>query len=99
MTKSLFIATCALASTLVAAQPQDKRSLQAPAESSLGAFQAAGQHHVENADPRPAIPLRDSVRQSWSEPGDKPYRLSSEERQRMREQLRAQSALVELPPK
>jgi len=43
--------------------------------------------------------LRESLRQSWLESEDKPYRLSSEERHRMREQLRAQALALEAASK
>lgn len=49
---------------------------------------------VENGEVRtPALPLREALRQSKSEGEElgKPYRLSPEERQRLREQLRGQT--------
>lgn len=47
---------------------------------------------VDNTEARSAASLRDSLRQSHGEAVDsQPYRLSSQERQRMRDQLRAQS--------
>lgn len=52
-------------------------------------------HATEHIEARNATPLRESLRQSWVESDDKPYRLSSEERHRMREQLRAQSSVLE----
>lgn len=44
-------------------------------------------------EPRSAIRLRDALRQPYDEAEDdnKPYRMSAEERQRLREQLRSQS--------
>lgn len=43
---------------------------------------------IDNAESRSASTLRDSLRQPFDDADNKPYRLSSEERQRMREQLR-----------
>jgi hypothetical protein len=43
---------------------------------------------AENAEARSAASLRDSLRQPFDDADNKPYRLSSQERQRMREQLR-----------
>lgn len=43
---------------------------------------------VDNAESRSAATLRDSLRQPFDDADNKPYRLSSQERQRMREQLR-----------
>lgn len=44
------------------------------------------------AEPRSAMPLRDTLRQPFDDAeDDKPYRMSAQERQRMREQLRRQS--------
>lgn len=41
--------------------------------------------------PRSPPSLRDSLRQTVSDDADKPFRLSAEERQHMREQLRSQA--------
>lgn len=46
---------------------------------------------IDPAEPRAAGSLRDSLRQHTDDAEYKPYRLSSEERVRMREQLRSQS--------
>jgi hypothetical protein len=47
---------------------------------------------VDNTEARSAASLRDSLRQPHGElGGSQPYRLSTQERQRMRDQLRAQS--------
>jgi len=44
------------------------------------------------SEPRSAIRLRDALRQPYEEAeDDKPYRMSAQERQRLREQLRTQS--------
>lgn len=45
---------------------------------------------VEGAEPRAGLRLRDALRQPFDDmdDGGKPYRLSVEERQRLREQLR-----------
>lgn len=50
-----------------------------------------------SGDPRQPHRLRDALRQplSDSEPAGKPYRLSVEERQRLREQLRTQTTPTE----
>ncbi|WP_157085037.1 hypothetical protein [Hydrogenophaga palleronii] len=47
---------------------------------------------AEEADPRTTVRLRDALRQPFDDMDDtrKPYRLSQEERQRLREQLRDQ---------
>lgn len=99
MSKFQLIAASVLVCASIAAQAQDRRPIPASAEASHSAPPVASGHVAEPAEPRPVVPLRDSLRQSWSDTGDKPYRLSSEERQRMREQLRAQSATFDLPPK
>ena len=48
---------------------------------------------VEEGEPRNVLRLRDVLRQPFDDMEDnaKPYRLSVEERQRLREQLREQS--------
>lgn len=47
---------------------------------------------VDNTEARSAASLRDSLRQPQGDLADsQPYRLSTQERQRMRDQLRAQS--------
>lgn len=99
MSKFQLIAASVLVCASLAAQAQDRRPLPASAEAGHSVPPVAAGQVVEQAEPRPVVPLRDSLRQSWSDTGDKPYRLSSEERQRMREQLRAQSATFDLPPK
>lgn len=52
---------------------------------------------AEAEDARPTHRLRDALRQpvSADESSGKPYRLSVEERQRLREQLRSQTAEAE----
>lgn len=45
---------------------------------------------VDPSEPRSTSSLRDTLRQPFDELERKPFRLSSEERQRMREQLRSQ---------
>jgi hypothetical protein len=52
---------------------------------------------ADAAEPRSAVPLRETLRQPFDEVDNKPYRLSTQERQRMREQLRNQSFYE--PPK
>lgn len=48
---------------------------------------------VDQTEPRSAATLRESLRQPYGGLGEsQPYRLSSQERQRMRDQLRAQSS-------
>lgn len=47
---------------------------------------------VEGVEARSAMTLRDSLRHSFDESDKKPYRLSSQERQRLRDQLRSPSA-------
>ena len=44
---------------------------------------------ADHADARSAASLRDSLRQPLDSVDDKPYRMSSQERQRLREQLRS----------
>jgi len=48
---------------------------------------------ADTAEPRTAVRLRDALRQPHDDVEDdnKPYRMSVQERQRMREQLRSQS--------
>ena len=47
---------------------------------------------ADTAEPRSAIRLRDALRQPYDDlDDDKPYRMSLQERQRLREQLRSQS--------
>jgi len=46
---------------------------------------------VEASQVRSAESLRESLRQSFDDTDSKPHRLSSQERQRMREQLRSHS--------
>lgn len=52
---------------------------------------------VDGGEPRQALRLRESLRlpKMEQDPANKPYRLSAEERQRLREQLRNQTALME----
>ncbi len=99
MSKFQLIAASVLVCASMAAQAQDRRPFPASAEASHSVPPVAAGQVVEQAEPRPVVPLRDSLRQSWSDPGDKPYRLSSEERQRMRAQLRAQSTTFDTPSK
>lgn len=54
---------------------------------------------ADAAEPRSAVPLRETLRQPFDEVDNKPYRLSSQERQRLREQLRSQSSFYEPPKK
>lgn len=53
---------------------------------------------VDSTEARSAVSLRDSLRQSFDGTDNKPYRMSSQERQRMREQLRSHS-VYEKPKK
>lgn len=47
---------------------------------------------ADTVEPRSAIRLRDTLRQPYDDLDvDKPYRMSLQERQRLREQLRSQS--------
>lgn len=46
---------------------------------------------ADNTEARSAVSLRDSLRQPFDDVDNKPYRMSSQERQRMREQLRSHS--------
>lgn len=50
---------------------------------------------ADSAEPRNARSLRESLRQPVDAADAKPYRMSAEERQRMRELLRDQSSLRE----
>ncbi len=47
---------------------------------------------VDGVEARSSMTLRDSLRQPFDEADNKPYRLSSQERQRLRDQLRGPSA-------
>lgn len=99
MTKSFLIAACVLCGASWAAQAQDSRPHPVPVEAGHGVYPLTAGHAVEQVEARSVTPLRESLRQPWSGTDDKPYRLSSEERQRMREQLRAQSSVLESPTK
>jgi len=72
------------------AGPSDDHTLRAP----LDAAAAVMPISIDGNESRTPLHLRDALRQPFERVDDpfKPYRLSVEERQRMREQLRGQSA-------
>lgn len=63
---------------------QGKRAHPLPDDAPVSVLPIA----ADNAEARSAASLRDSLRQPFDDADNKPYRLSSQERQRMREQLR-----------
>ncbi len=63
---------------------QGKRAHPLPEDAPVSVLPIA----VDNAEARSAASLRDSLRQPFDDADNKPFRLSSQERQRMREQLR-----------
>lgn len=99
MTKTLLIAACVLCGLSQNVCAQDRRHQPAPFELPHAAAPAAAGHAADPSEARGSIPLRESLRQSWLESEDRPYRLSSEERHRMREQLRAQALALEAASK
>lgn len=70
----------------VAAGPSDDRKLNEPLAAGVMSIS------IDGSEPRTPLHLRDALRQPFDGVDDpfKPYRLSAEERQRMREQLRRQ---------
>jgi hypothetical protein len=75
------------------AAAQDRRVHPGSVEVPLSVLPVA----VDQTEARSVTSLRDSLRQPWDEIAEKPFRLSSEERQRMREQLRTQSSARIVP--
>ena len=71
------------------AGPGDQRLHPVPSNSAVMVMPVS----VDEGEPRSAMRLRDVLRQPFDDMEDngKPYRLSLEERQRLREQLRVQS--------
>ena len=63
---------------------QGKRAHPLPDDAAVSVLPIA----AESTEARSAATLRDSLRQPFDDADNKPFRLSSEERQRMREQLR-----------
>lgn len=63
---------------------QGKRAHPLPDDAPVSVLPIA----VESTEARSAASLRDSLRQPFDDADNKPFRLSSQERQRMREQLR-----------
>lgn len=63
---------------------QGKRAHPLPEDAPVSVLPIA----AENAEARSTASLRDSLRQPFDDADNKPFRLSSQERQRMREQLR-----------
>jgi hypothetical protein len=83
---------CALAAVASAQAPDGKR-LQA---ATVGGPSLVMPISIQDDDHSSAPQLRDVLRQpldGMQEPGGKPYRLSPEERHRLREQLRSQSVV------
>ncbi|MGE4238059.1 MAG: hypothetical protein AB7E97_16955 [Hydrogenophaga sp.] len=70
------------------AAPDDAAVLAAPSEMPVAALPIT----ADESEPRGAMRLRDALRRPFDDMDDsrKPYRLSVEERQRLREQLRDQ---------
>ncbi len=95
--KSLLPTGCLLLLALPSlAGAQSQRMHPVPAtESGLKVMPIA----MEAAEPRSTASLRDSLRQPLDETDNKPYRMSSQERQRLREQLRSQSPAYEMSKK
>lgn len=73
-----------------AAGPADEHTLRAPLDAVVTVMPIS----IDGNESRTPMHLRDALRQPFERMDDpfKPYRLSVEERQRMREQLRGQSA-------
>lgn len=71
------------------AGPGDQRAHPVPSNAAVMVMPIS----VDEGEPRSAMRLRDVLRQPFDDMEDngKPYRLSVEERQRLREQLRVQS--------
>lgn len=63
---------------------QGKRTHPLPEDAPVSVLPIA----ADNAEARSAASLRDTLRQPFDDADNKPFRLSSQERQRMREQLR-----------
>ena len=72
----------------VVAAPEDQRLHPMPSDTPVAVLPVS----VDEGDPRSTMRLRDALRQPFDDMDDsrKPYRLSVEERQRLREQLRDQ---------
>lgn len=70
------------------AAPEDHRLHPMPSDTPVAVLPVS----ADEGDPRSAMRLRDALRQPFDDMDDsrKPYRLSVEERQRLREQLRDQ---------
>ena len=73
----------------VHAGPDDQRNPPLPSNAAVMVMPIS----VDEGEPRAGMRLRDVLRQPFDDMEDnaKPYRLSVEERQRLREQLRGQS--------
>ena len=83
--KSSLSAGCLLLAVLPSlALAQGKRAHPLPDDAPVNVLPIA----VESTEARSAATLRDSLRQPFEDADNKPFRLSSQERQRMREQLR-----------
>ncbi|MDR7092519.1 hypothetical protein J2X09_000242 [Hydrogenophaga laconesensis] len=72
----------------VVAAPEDQRVHPMPSDTPVAVLPVS----ADGGDPRSTMRLRDALRQPFDDMDDsrKPYRLSVEERQRLREQLRDQ---------
>lgn len=70
------------------AAPDDPRANPMPSDTPVAVMPIS----ADESDPRSTMRLRDALRQPFDDMNDsrKPYRLSVEERQRLREQLRDQ---------
>lgn len=88
----LHLSTCCLVlAVLPTLGMAQTRRAPPPIDTALSVLPVA----TDNTEARSALSLRESLRQPLDDADNKPFRLSSEERQRMREQLRSQSALYE----
>jgi hypothetical protein len=90
--KPLLFTGCLLIATLPSLAAADGRRAPPPAASAESAMTLLP-IAVDQTEPRSAATLRESLRQPYGGVGEsQPYRLSAQERQRMRDQLRAQSS-------
>lgn len=87
--KSIWMGTLTMLTAGVSlANPERLRDLREPAQESASVMPIS----IDSGEPRVPARLRDALRQPFDDMDDgaKPFRLSVEERQRLREQLRGQ---------
>jgi hypothetical protein len=87
--KSIWMGTLTMLTAGVSlANPERVRDLPEPAQESAAVMPIS----IDGGEPRAPARLRDALRQPFDDMDDgaKPFRLSVEERQRLREQLRGQ---------